>query len=63
MQGKKTEGFGWCSKTYDKAKEDFSIWRKEDPEAPAWELIRGSHYCAIKANVPARFKNEEEVRE
>ena len=59
MQGKKTEGFGQQTKTYQKAKEEISIWRKEDPEAPAWELIRGSSYCAIKANVPNRFKEED----
>ena len=54
-----------AEKSYQKAKEDFkrqealhSIWAEPEKPSP-WEVIRGSSYCAVKANIPNYFKKEE----
>lgn len=35
-----------------------SIWTVE--ETKPYEIIRGSSFCAVKANIPNRFKEVEE---
>lgn len=34
-----------------------SIWTTE--ETKPWEIIRGSSFCAVKANIPNLFKEEQ----
>ena len=55
-----------AERTYKNAKEDFerqerlhSIWAEPDTPSP-WEVIRGSSYCAVKANIPRLFKEVED---
>lgn len=51
--------------SYDRFKNDYeeqeylhSIWAMPKKDAP-YEIIRGSSFCAIRANIPNRFKKEE----
>lgn len=45
------------TETLEKAKE--SIWNEEPRPSKAWEEIRGSSFCAVKANIPRLFKEEQ----
>lgn len=36
-----------------------SIWAEPKKDSP-YEIIRGSSFCAIRANIPNRFKDYEE---
>lgn len=39
---------------------DKSIWREEGEHIAPWEIIRGSSYCAVRANIPYLFKEEQD---
>ena len=55
---RKAEPSTMRTKTYESV--DKSIWREEDKHIASWEYIRGSSFCAIRANMPNRFKHYEE---